>query len=78
MTASALWEVQYEVVNASGKPGAKYLYRRGPQTALVVSATQGGIAAVLASNLSINVHESGEAIEILSVRQEVRQGGILT
>jgi hypothetical protein len=56
--------VRYEIVNLTGQPGAKYLYRSGPQSTHVAAATQAGVAAVLASNTTLR---AGESIEVLDI-----------
>jgi hypothetical protein len=68
------FRVHYEVVLPTGAPGAKYKYRKGTQIAHVGAANSAGVAAVLASNVTL---VGSEAIEILGIQEIANDVGLL-
>lgn len=71
-----LYRVDFEVVNLTGKAGAKYKYRVGRRQALVTAANNTAIQTVLNADITLT---AGETVEILHVQQiDAREGqGVL-
>jgi hypothetical protein len=70
-----LYLVDFEVVNLTGKAGAKYTYRSGRRQAQVVATSLPNIQTVLNADVTVG---AGETIEILHVQQLVSKEGLLT
>jgi len=72
MATTNIFDAEYEIVklNPAGT-NRVYAYRRGVQRSLVAAANLAGVPAILAADVTL---QSGETIEVLSVRSADQPG----